>query len=115
MINEEYLNKLLNISLKCKINSPIKSRVTEIFTNNDFDKNSLIVALVYLERYSKINVIDNNNVLQIVTACILSANKYLEDTPIICNYPYELELFNKLEWKLFVNEKEYLRMSELYS
>jgi hypothetical protein len=115
MLNEEYLNKLLSISLKCKTNSPIKSRVTEMFNNYDFDEKSLIVALVYLERYSLLYPLYNKNILQILTACILVANKFLEDIPIFCSYPHERDLVNKLNWRLFVDETEYSRMSGLYS
>ena len=115
MLNEEYLNKLLSISLKCKTNSPIKSRVTEIFNNNDFDKKSLIVALVYLERYSLLYPLHNKNILQVLTSCILVSNKYLQDVPIYCSYPHEHDLVHKLNWKLFVDETDYSRMSGLYS
>jgi hypothetical protein len=112
MINEEDFNNLFNLSLSrtCLYNVNIKQYINKIINDNKFEIESFIVSLIYFKKYSELQNINNDNIINIFTACIILANKFLEDTIIKVPYNYELYILNTLDWNLFINREEYDKM-----
>jgi hypothetical protein len=115
MINEENINYLLKTNLKkYRLGSPLSSRIKQIYNHYDFKMPSLIVSLIYLKKYSKINKVTNENIVNIFTSCIILANKFLEDINIHSKNINELHIIKTLDWNLFVSEDEYFIMLTMY-
>ncbi len=117
MINENTINKIVGLNLKSRFfGSPVKDRIESIYSNNPFNVESLVVALIYLERISKNEKIDNTNIIPIIQQCIILANKFIIDYEIVNNdYEEEMKVIDMLNWRLFVNENDYSRMKIKFS
>ena len=107
MLTITNINKILNTSIKYndkKIYNMIKNFYTE---NKSFDKSSLVVSLIYLKRYIESSKYVPRNIEDIIETSLILSNKFISDIDIKGCGNLEKDFLQKLEWNLFVNEKEY--------
>ena len=97
--------KIINIfTNKCYI----YSFISNFYENNKiFDKYTIVLAIIYMNRYNKICKLTYANIKQVLETCLILANKYCLDLEIEDSGPLEVHLLNELKWNLYVSEEEY--------
>tara|TARA_Y100000992_G_scaffold302408_1_gene276437 strand:+ start:3670 stop:4071 length:402 start_codon:yes stop_codon:yes gene_type:complete len=118
MLTLSQINNILNSNVT--INAPHK--IFQKFTNRCsiyafisdfykcnkiFENSSVIVALIYLNRYTKVKSINYTNIKQLLETCLILANKYCLDYEITDSGPLESHVLSSIEWNLYVKESEY--------
>tara|TARA_X000001036_G_scaffold105005_2_gene98144 strand:+ start:4053 stop:4475 length:423 start_codon:yes stop_codon:yes gene_type:complete len=86
----------------------IHTFITEFYKCNEmFERSSVVVALIYLNRYTKVKSINYTNIKQLLETCLILANKYCLDFEITDSGPLESHVLNSIEWNLYVKDSEY--------
>tara|TARA_B100000035_G_C20938586_1_gene526405 strand:+ start:264 stop:623 length:360 start_codon:yes stop_codon:yes gene_type:complete len=111
MITDSEFNIILNTNIK---NKSVKTFVDSMYNNNKIlDENSIILALIYLDRYNRTKKINNKDILDLLETAILLSNKFLLDLEILDKGKYEKDLINALEWNFFVTDEEFINYKRL--
>lgn len=100
-ISTKFVSKITN---KCFIYSFIENFYK---SNKIFDKETFVIALIYMNRYNTFLKLNNKNIKKILETCIILANKYSSEYEIIESGPLELHFLNCINWNLYVSENEY--------
>ena len=104
------INNIVDTSLKNdKHTSGIYNMITEFFNTNEiFEKESIILTLIYLRRYKKSNcTITNKNVRDLIETCLILSNKFICDFQISGSGPLENHVLDKIKWNLYVDTEEF--------
>jgi len=101
IISHKIISTLTN---KCYI----YSFISNFYKNNTvFDKCTVVVAMIYMNRYNKICKLTYANIKPVLETCLILANKYCSDLEIQGSGPLEVHLLNAINWKLYISEEEY--------
>jgi len=105
--------KIFNvISRKCFIHTFI----TNFYKSNQaLDKNTFIIALIYMYRYKQNSKLNFTNIKPVLETCLILDNKYCSDFEIKDSGPLEVHLLNKINWNLYVSENEYNSFKQMIS
>lgn len=104
------INNIVDTSLKNdKHTSGIYNMITEFFNTNEiFERESIILTLIYLRRYKKSNCnITNKNVRDLIETCLILSNKFICDFQISGSGPLENHVLDKIKWNLYVDTEEF--------
>jgi len=97
--------KILNFfSSRCFIYDYIKNFYR---CNENLDKSTFIVAIIYVQRYNKTCKLTSSNIKPVLETCLILANKYCIDYEIMDSGPLESHLLNSINWNLYVSEDEF--------
>jgi len=118
MLTLQQLNNIIDSNISCnvphKILNVINGRcfihtfITDFYKCNEaLDKNTFIVALIYMYRYKQNSKLNFTNIKPVLETCLILANKYCSDFEIKDSGPLEVHLLNKINWNLYVSEDEY--------
>ena len=99
------------LSNKCYIHSFITGfyKCNEIFDK----KSSIIIALIYLNKYGQSNTVNSDNIKQLLETCLILSNKYCADYEINDSGIFEIDVLKTLSWNLYVDENEYTYFEKL--
>lgn len=115
MLTLNIINNCLKtqLTLSVKKQRNIYNEINNIFTDNDiFDKNTIIMSLIYLYRYNKEFLITSKKLSNLIKSSIILANKFHLDREIHGKGKYELEILNKLNWNLYISAAEFNSFNE---
>jgi hypothetical protein len=109
MLTVSQINNILNIDIKSDRHTKrVYNIINEFYDCNEcFDRSSLIISMIYLDRYNNNAKITNKNIKDLIESCLILSNKFISDNEILGHGPLELEILEKIEWKLFINAEEY--------
>lgn len=118
MLTLNQLNNIIDSNVYCNVpyrilsvfnnRCFIYSFITNFYKNNEvLDKNTFIVALIYMYRYNEKCKLKFTNIKPVLETCLILANKYCSDFEIEDSGPLELHLLNKINWNLYISENEY--------
>lgn len=118
MLTLQQLNNIIDSNVSCNVpyrilsvfnnRCFIYSFITNFYKNNEIlDKSTFIIALIYMYRYKQNSKLNFSNIKPVLETCLILANKYSSDFEIKDSGPLELHLLNKINWNLYVSEKEY--------
>lgn len=97
--------KILNLfSNRCFIYDYIKNFYRY---NENLDKSTFIVAIIYVQRYNKVCKLTSSNIKPVLETCLILANKYCIDYEIMDSGPLESHLLNSINWNLYISETEF--------
>ena len=115
MLTVSQINNILNIDIKSdRHTKKIYNTINEFYEcNKCFDKNSLIISMIYLYRYNNNVKITNKNIKNLIESCLILSNKFISDNEIIGRGPLEIEILEKIEWNLFINTEEYNKFEKI--
>ena len=69
--------------------------------------------MIYLDRYNNNAKITNKNIKDLIESCLILSNKFISDNEILGCGPLELEILEKIEWKLFIDTDEYNKFEKI--
>ena len=109
MLSIYNINRILNINLKQDKNTnKLYHYINDFYNDNDyFEKNSIILCLIYINRYKTKSEITEKNITRLIETCLILSNKFISDGEIIGKGPMELDFLETINWDLFVDEDEY--------
>ncbi len=118
MLTLYQINNIIDSNISCNVSHKIISTFTNkcyIYSfisnfykdNKVFDKCTIIVAMIYTNRYNKICKLTNANIKPVLETCLILANKYCSDLEIQGSGPLEVHLLNTINWNLYISEEEY--------
>lgn len=82
--------------------------ISDFYKYNElFDKNTVIIALIYLYRYKQKAELNCTNIKQVLETCLILANKYLLDYEIVDSGPLEGHVLNVINWNLYISDNDY--------
>ena len=115
MLTVSQINNILNIDIKNNRHTKkIYDSINKFYDCNEcFDKSSLIISIIYLDRYNNNVKITNNNIKDLIESCLILSNKFISDNEILGCGPLELEILEKIEWKLFIDIDEYNKFEKI--
>jgi hypothetical protein len=115
MLTVSQINDILHIGIKSNKNTEkIYNAINKFYEYNTcFDKSSLIISIIYLDRYNNNAKITNKNIKDLIESCLILSNKFISDNEILGRGPLELEILEKIKWNLFVNKQEYDKFEKL--
>lgn len=117
MLTVLQINNILDVSIKPDRNTRgIYSMIENFFNVNEiFEKNSIILTLIYLQRYKDSDcVINSKNVRDLIETCLILSNKFMCDFHISGSGPLENHVLDKINWNLYVGNVEYERYNSEY-
>ena len=126
MLTLYQINNIIKSNVSCNVSHKIISTltnrcfiyslITNFYKNNEiFDKRTIIVAIIYMNRYNKICKLTYTNIKPVLETCLILANKYCSDFEIKDSGPLELYLLNKINWNLYISENEYNSFKQMIS
>ena len=110
------INNIIDVSIKNDKNTKgIYTMINQFFDiNNIFEKESIILTLIYLKRYKKnTNNINKNNIKDLIETCLILSNKFICDFQISGSGPLENHVLDKINWNLYVCNDEYENVKKL--
>lgn len=118
MLTLEQLDNIIDSSVSSNVSYKILSLfkyrcfiysfITNFYKYNDvLDKNTVIIALIYMYRYNQTSRLNFTNIKPVLETCLILANKYCSDFEIKDSGPLESHLLIKINWNLYVSEDEY--------
>jgi hypothetical protein len=115
MLTVSQINDILHIDIKSDKNTKkIYNSINEFYEYNTcFDKCSLIIGIIYLNRYNNNAKITNKNIKDLIESCLILSNKFISDNEILGCGPLESEILEKIKWNLFINKEEYDKFEKL--
>jgi len=116
MLTMPQINNIIDVSIKNDKNTKgIYTMINQFFdTNNIFEKESIILTLIYLKRYKKnTNNINKNNIKDLIETCLILSNKFICDFQISGSGPLENHVLDKINWNLYVYNDEYENVKKL--
>tara|TARA_B100000795_G_scaffold215035_1_gene168837 strand:- start:145 stop:528 length:384 start_codon:yes stop_codon:yes gene_type:complete len=116
MLTMSQINNIIDVSIKNDKNTKgIYTMINQFFdTNNIFEKESIILTLIYLKRYKKnTNNINKNNIKDLIETCLILSNKFICDFQISGSGPLENHVLDKINWNLYVCNDEYENVKKL--
>jgi len=115
MLTVSQINNILNIDIKNdRCTRKVYNTINEFYNLNEcFEKESLIISMIYLYRYNNYAKITNKNIKDLIETCLILSNKFISDTEISGCGPLELEILEKIKWKLFVDLEEYDKFKKI--
>lgn len=116
MLTMSQINNIIDVSIKNDKNTKgIYTMINQFFDiNNIFEKESIILTLIYLKRYKKnTNNINKNNIKDLIETCLILSNKFICDFQISGSGPLENHVLDKINWNLYVCNDEYENVKKL--
>ena len=116
MLTMPQINNIIDVSIKNDKNTKgIYTMINQFFDiNNIFEKESIILTLIYLKRYKKnTNNINKNNIKDLIETCLILSNKFICDFQISGSGPLENHVLDKINWNLYVCNDEYENVKKL--
>lgn len=126
MLTLYQINNIIHSNVSCNTSSKIinsflftnkcfiYSFISNFYKNNKiFEKCTIVVAIIYLNRYNKICKLTYANIKPVLETCLILANKYCSDLEIKDSGPLEAHLLSKIDWNLYILEEEYTYYEKL--
>lgn len=116
MLTMPQINNIIDVSIKNDKNTKgIYTMINQFFDiNNIFEKDSIILTLIYLKRYKQnTNNINKNNIKDLIETCLILSNKFICDFQISGCGPLENHVLDKINWKLYVDNDEYENVKKI--
>lgn len=116
MLTMPQINNIIDVSIKNDKNTKgIYTMINQFFDiNNIFEKDSIILTLIYLKRYKQnTNNINKNNIKDLIETCLILSNKFICDFQISGSGPLENHVLDKINWKLYVDNDEYENVKKI--
>lgn len=118
MLTLYQINSIIHSNVSCNVSRKIISTFTNkcfihsfisnFYKNNEiFDKRTIVVAMIYMNRYNKICKLTYTNIKPVLETCLILANKYCSDLEIEDSGPLEVHLLNLIQWNLYFSGEEY--------
>ncbi len=118
MLTLYQINNIIKSNVSCNVSHKIISTltnrcfiysfITNFYKNNEiFDKRTIIVAIIYMNRYNKICKLTYTNIKPVLETCLILANKYCSDLEIEDSGPLEIHLLEVIKWSLYISDEEY--------
>ena len=126
MLTLNQLNNIIDSNVSCNMSHKIMnlfnsrcfiySLITNFYKYNDIlDKNTVIIALIYMYRYNQNYKLNFTNIKPVLETCLILANKYCSDFEIKDSGPLESHLLHTINWNLYVSENEYILFKQMIS
>ena len=110
------INNILDVSLKRdRYTKSIYTMIDNFFSENDvFERDSIIITLIYLQRYKDSNCsINNKNIRDLLRTCLILSNKFICDFQILGSGPLENHVLDKIKWNLYVDNEEFEHVKKI--
>lgn len=124
MLTLNQINNIIDTKVTCNMSNKIfyvfrnkcfiYSFITNFYKcNEELDKSTFIVALIYIQRYNQVRKLTSTNIKPVLETCLILANKYCTDFEIKDSGPLEIHLLNTINWNLYITEEDFLHYENI--